>query len=59
MKFSVLLSVYEKEKAEYLKEAIQSIVSQTKRPNQIVIVKDGKLTEELEKVITYYLRKIS
>lgn len=59
MKFSVLLSVYEKEKAEYLKEAIQSIISQTRIPNQIVIVKDGELTEELEKVIAYYLRTIS
>lgn len=55
--FSVLMSVYKKEKPEYLKQAIESIVNQTLMPNEIVIVKDGPLTHELELVISYYKKK--
>lgn len=59
IKFSVLLSVYEKENADYVREALESIIHQTRKPNQIVMVKDGKLTEKLNDVIELYLRKIS
>lgn len=46
--FSVLLSVYYKEKAEHLKESIKSIYfNQTLKPNEIILVEDGQLTEEL------------
>lgn len=51
MKFSVLLSVYKNEKPEYLSIALQSIVNQTLLPTEIVIVEDGILTPELEKVV--------
>lgn len=54
LKFSVLMSVYKNEKTEYLKQAIESIVSQTLIPNEIIIVKDGVLTDELNQVIEYY-----
>lgn len=54
MKFSVLMSVYNKEKSEYLKESLDSILEQTYKPNEIVLVKDGELNEELEKVILEY-----
>ena len=47
-KFSVLMSVYIKEKAEYLRVCLDSILENTVVPNEIVIVKDGPLTEELE-----------
>lgn len=50
--FSVLLSVYRKEKATFLRQALTSVYhEQTLKPNQIVVVKDGLLTNELEKVI--------
>ena len=55
LKFSVLMSVYKNEKAEYLKQAVDSILSQTLMPNEIIIVKDGILTNELEQVINTYL----
>lgn len=55
LEFSVLMSVYKNEKAEYLKQAIDSILLQTLMPNEIVIVKDGILTDELEQVINTYL----
>lgn len=45
--YSVLMSVYIKEKPEYLSIALESILNQTIKPNEIVIVKDGPLTKEL------------
>lgn len=52
MNFSVLMSVYYKENPEWLSLALKSIWDdQTKKPNEIVLVKDGKLTNELEDVI--------
>ena len=57
MEYSVLISVYYKEKAEYLIECLESMVHQTVQPSEIVIVKDGKLTAELEDVLTKYKTK--
>lgn len=54
MKFSVLMSVYEKEKPEYLESSIESILNQTVIPNEIVIVKDGPLNLKLENVLNKY-----
>lgn len=54
MKFSVLLSIYYKEQPEYLRLALDSIFSQTVKANEVVLVEDGKLTDELEKVVTEY-----
>lgn len=55
--FSVLISVYKKEKAEYLKQALQSVVEQTLKPTEIVIVKDGLLTKELDECIEDFQRQ--
>lgn len=57
MEYSVSISVYYKEKAEYLIECLESMVHQTVQPSEIVIVKDGKLTAELEDVLTKYKTK--
>lgn len=55
VKTSVLMSVYIKEKAEYLDLSIESIlVNQTQRPDEFVIVCDGPLTSELDDVISKY-----
>lgn len=45
------MSVYKNEKPEYLIKAIDSILNQTLLPDEILIVKDGFLTDELEKVL--------
>ena len=59
MNFSVLLSVYVKENPRYLNEALCSIWdSQTRKPEQIVLVKDGPLTEELENCINNWKQKL-
>lgn len=54
IKYSVLMSVYYKEKPEYLKDSIESMLKQTLLPEQIVIVKDGPLTDELNTIINEY-----
>ncbi len=53
-KYSVLMSVYYKEKPEYLDSSIRSMLKQTIFPSEFVIVKDGELTEELDGVIKKY-----
>lgn len=57
MKFSVLIPICNKEKAEYLKEAIESIIHQTVKPNQIVVVKDGKLSSKLNEIVEIYQKQ--
>lgn len=43
--FSILLSVYKSERAEYLNEALNSIYNdQVIKPTEIVLVQDGPLT---------------
>lgn len=49
--YSVLMSVYEKENADYLKQSINSILGQTVLPAEMVIVCDGPLTESLDQVL--------
>ena len=50
-RYSVLMSVYYKEKAEYLSLAVESMLNQTEPPDDFVLVCDGPLTEELDRVI--------
>ena len=57
LKFSVLMSVYKNEKPDYLREALDSVVHQTLMPDEIVVVKDGLLTEALDKVLDEYTEK--
>lgn len=54
-KYSVLMSLYAKEKPEYLKLAIKSIIEQTFKPDEIIIVKDGEITSELQCVLDKYV----
>lgn len=55
MKFSVLMSVYKNDNANYLEESLKSIYdSQTVKPDEIVIVFDGPLTNDLYKVLNNF-----
>ncbi|WP_035052189.1 glycosyltransferase [Carnobacterium pleistocenium] len=56
-KFSVLLSVYRKEKKDYLLSSIKSILNQSVVPNEIVIVEDGPLGEELDSLINTFVKQ--
>jgi len=50
-KFSVLMSVYTKERPEYLQASLNSLVKQTVLPSEIVLVEDGPLSDELNQVV--------
>ena len=54
MNYSVLMSVYDKERPEYLEQSIQSMLQQTVKPEQFVIVEDGKLNDDLQKIVKKY-----
>ncbi|MDG6325996.1 glycosyltransferase [Glaesserella parasuis] len=51
MKFSVLMSLYFKEKSKYLTECFESLKNQTVQADEIVVVFDGAITPELEQVM--------
>ena len=55
--YSVLMSVYYKENPEWLRQSIESMLNQTIITNDFVIIKDGKLTNELDDVISEYYEK--
>lgn len=50
-KYSVLMTVYKKDNEEFFKMALESMINQTLKPDEIIIVKDGPITEELQNVI--------
>jgi len=53
---SVLMSVYIKEKPEYLDECFKSLLRQTVKANEWVLVEDGPLTKGLYDVLDAYER---
>lgn len=53
-KYSVLMSLYKKEHPEYFRLALDSILNQTVKPDEIVLVEDGPLTDELYAVVEEY-----
>lgn len=52
--YSVLMSVYYKEKTEYLQQSIQSMLNQTVPTNDFVIVCDGELPIETDNLLKRY-----
>lgn len=55
--FSVLISVYYKENPLFLETSLRSVFDQTLPPNEVVVVRDGKLTPALDKVLNRYKKK--
>lgn len=51
-KYSVLMSVYYKEKPEYLRQSIESIQAQTFPTDDFVLVCDGPLNSGLDSIIS-------
>lgn len=52
--FTVLLSLYYKEAPQYLRQSLDSIFTQKLLADEVVLVKDGPLTEELNEIIVSY-----
>ncbi len=55
--YSVLMSVYHKEKPEYLRESMESIYNQTVPTDNFVLVCDGPLNPSLDDVIAEMQKK--
>ncbi len=51
MKYSVLMPVYDGERAEFLRLSLDSLSAQSLRADQVIVVKDGPLESNLESVI--------
>lgn len=57
MPFSVLMSLYAKEYPDYLRESLESVLSQSLPPDEVVLMEDGPITEELQKVVSEFQSK--
>lgn len=55
-KYSVLMSLYHKEKSEFLCESLDSMINQTVIPDEIVMVYDGPLTDKLYQTMDKYIK---
>lgn len=57
MSFSVLMSLYSKERPDYLRQSFDSVFNQTLKPSEVILVEDGPLTDELYSVLDEYQKK--
>ena len=49
--FSVVMSVYKSDKADYFRQSIESIINQTVLPTEIILVLDGPVENEILTII--------
>lgn len=54
LKFSVSMCVYARDNVENFKTAVNSILNQTKSPDEVVLVVDGPVPDSLDSVIMTY-----
>ena len=54
LKFSVSMCVYGKDDPAWFKIAVDSVIDQTRKPDEIVLVVDGPVPDELERVISEF-----
>jgi glycosyltransferase involved in cell wall biosynthesis len=52
------MSIYYKETASNLNQCLESLAGQTVPATEIIIVKDGNLTNELEQILTSWKNKL-
>ncbi len=57
LNFSVLMSIYHRENPFYFRESLESLLKQTISPSEIIIVKDGSLSGELDNICEEYNSK--
>ena len=56
---SVLVSLYHKEKPSYLYESLNSLYLQTYKPLEVIIMIDGKISEQLFSIVKIFLSKLN
>jgi len=54
MPFSVSMCVYGKDNSDWFRTAVDSVLNQTVKPSEIVLVVDGPVPEKLDTIITEY-----
>ena len=52
--FSVSMCVYGKDNPQWFRQAVDSVLNQTVRPTELVLVVDGPIPEELNRVVSGY-----
>ena len=57
--YSVLMSVYHKEKPEFLIDSVRSVMNQTVKTDDFVLIEDGPLTKELDDAVNLLRREFS
>ena len=59
LKFSVLMSVYENENSTYLYQCLMSLLNQTLKANEVILVEDGVIPQSLRNVIEKFRDKLN
>lgn len=54
VRFSVVMAVYKNDSPEWFEQATESILNQTTRSDDVVIVCDGAISDDLEKILQHY-----
>ena len=57
MSFSVLMSLYAKERPDFLRQSLDSVFNQTLVPDEVILVEDGPITTDLYRVVSEYSDK--
>lgn len=57
MQFSVLMSVYKSDKADEVANALDSVLNQTVKPDQLVLVLDGPVSDKLHALVYSYANR--
>ena len=52
--FSVLMSVYAKDRPAWVRQALDSVLSNTVKPNEVVVVIDGPVPADLQVILTEF-----
>ena len=55
--FSVLMSVYAKDRPAWVAQALDSVLNNTAKPAEVVVVIDGPIPKELQNVLSGYAQK--
>jgi len=59
MNVSVLMSVYFKEKPEYLEACLQSLAVQTLKADEVVLIQDGPISSDLKAIIERFRESLN
>lgn len=56
--YSVVMAVYKNDRSVWFREALDSIINQTVKSNDVILVRDGKVSQKLEDVLIEYEERL-